>query len=137
MLTYNYSLISKIFEIWERNVDILIFLDEVSAKLNSCEENAKKSISEGNNDAYIKIMQQKAEIIAELPLDIKKYDESDIPAPVRKFISDRTSSFSASAKKAIELKSNWYMSQLLFNEDHQDGNPNNFDLFVQEVKKMS
>ena len=118
-------------------MDIVIFLDEISAKINDCERNAKKFISEGNNDAYITTMHQKAEIIAELPIDIKKFDGSDIPASMRKFISEKISSFSASAKTAIKLQSNWYMSQLLFNEDYKEGDLNNFDLFVQEVKKMS
>ena len=117
-------------------MDIIMFLDEISAKINDCEKNAKKFISEGDNAAYIKTMQQKAEIIAELPIDIKKYDESDIPAAMRKFISEKISSFSAAAKTAIELQSNWYMSQLLFNEDYKEGDLNNFELFLQKVKNM-
>jgi hypothetical protein len=118
-------------------MDILIFLDEVSAKISECEKNAKKFISDGNNDAYINTMYLKAEILAELPIDIKKYDENTLSPSALKFISENINSFSTSAKTAIKLQSTWYMSQLLFNEDYKEGDPNNFELFVQKVKKMS
>lgn len=118
-------------------MDMMTFLDENLVKISECEENAKKFLGEGNNDAYIKVMHQKANILAQLPTDIKKCDESKLSPHTQKFITENINSFSASAKTALELKSTWFMSQLLFNEDHKDGEPNNFVLFVQKVKAMN
>ena len=118
-------------------MDIMIFLDEVSASILACEKSGKKNLAEGKNEGYLADMHKKARTLADLSMNIKKCDISGLSANALQFISESIDSFSASAKKSIELKSPWFMSQLLFNEDYKEGDLNNFELFLQEAKEIN
>lgn len=117
-------------------MDIIAFFEEVAHNIHDFEDKAKLSLAEGRNDEYIKIMAQKAQTLASLPIEIKKYSMSALDEKAKLFLTQKINQFSSSAKNAQHFKSTWYMSQLLFDEDYKDGEPNNFDLFFEKLKSI-
>lgn len=118
-------------------MDIVKFFEEVACKIHNFEESAKNALDAGKNDVYIDIMEQKAQTLASLSLEIKKYPMASLKWKAQDLCTQTVAQFSASAKNAIRLNSTWYKSQLLFDEDYKEGEPNNFDLFLAKLKKLN
>lgn len=118
-------------------MDIIEFFEGIAKKIHEFEESAKNMLDAGKKDEYIKIMDQKAQTLASLSIEIKKYSLSSLNQTAQDFCMQKIPQFSASANNAIRLNSTWYKSQLLFDEDYKNGAPNNFDLFVGELKELN
>lgn len=115
---------------------IMTYLEQVGHQINTFEKNAKKALENNNSVEYKDIMRKKAELLASLAVQIVSYDFSGLPDAVKARINEQIAAFSASAKNSLELNSSWYMSALLFAEDHKEGAPNNFDVFLSELKGL-
>ncbi len=117
-------------------MDILEFCREVAENIHTYENDAKKALTEDNTKLYIDLMRKKALLLSSLAMEIPNKNMKSIPANAQVLVIKKLSSFSQSAQNAIQLDSVWYMSQLLFDEDYKDGEPNNFDLFLQELESI-
>ncbi len=116
-------------------MDILEFCKEVAESIHMYEQDAKKALGEENTKLYIDLMRKKALLLASLASEMASKSMKNLPANAQVLVMKKLPAFSQSAQTAIELDSVWYMSQLLFDEDYKEGEPNNFDLFIQELEK--
>ncbi len=118
-------------------MDILEFCKEVASSIHLYESDAKKALAEDNTKLYTDLMRKKALLLASLASEMPSKSMKSLSANAQVLVMKRLPSFSQSAQTAIQLDSVWYMSQLLFDEDYTEGEPNNFDLFIKELESAN
>lgn len=113
------------------------FLEARAAAVKAIEAEAE-SILHGSGDqaAYAAKMRQKAELLAALAEDsdalVTALEQSD---PVLgEAAGQRLEAFSGSAATSLRVGSVFFMSALLYNDDHKPGEPNNLELYAREVR---
>ncbi|MBQ4132668.1 MAG: hypothetical protein IJD04_02910 [Desulfovibrionaceae bacterium] len=115
-----------------KDMELLKWLEAVSDNIKQIESAAMKALEQGDAEEYKRGMNAKAVFLAEL---------ENAAAPHLEGVSEKSSAlvrsslsrFSAGAATALELNSIFYMSALLYPDEHRPGDPNNFELFVNEV----
>jgi hypothetical protein len=113
------------------------WLEEQSRAVRELEERARILIEEeGDQNGYEGVMRQKALLLAGLPDEGAAYLEP-LDSPRADGIRARLESFAASANAALEIGSVFYMSALLYPEDHQTGQPNDLDAFAEPVRALA
>ena len=90
-------------------------------------------LGKGDQTGYQALMRQKAELLAAL------YDDADalvdaLPGSKPIEAGARLEEFSGNAANALRIGSVFYMSALLYPDDHKPGEPNNLELFAAEVR---
>ncbi len=85
---------------------------------------------------YKDIMTRKAKLLACAPdMFAAEFPQPGNPeAAELSLVKDRLQNFASSAATALELNSTFYMSALLYPDDHQTGQPNNLELFIAGLK---
>ncbi len=99
----------------------------------SAEKQALASLKAGENDGYRQLMRHKAELLADMEQDVADL-VSQLPTPLASSVGGRIGQFSRSAAMALNLDSVFYMSALLYRDDHKEGEPDNLALFITEIK---
>ena len=106
------------------------WLGEAVARVRTLEEKGSSLL--GDDDAYRAVMLEKALLVAGLHEEsapfLKDLEEKD-----RAYPEDRLRAFSESAALGLRLGSVFYMSALLFPEDHQAGEPNELEALAAEL----
>ena len=75
-------------------------------------------------------MREQAELLAALA------DDADaLPGDVDDAVADRLARFSASAAASLQVGSVFFMSALLYPEDHAPGAPNDLEAFAAELDR--
>lgn len=101
-------------------------------------ENDAKALLEAdadNDEGYRKKMLEKAEILASLYERAQSFINT--ASANIKYETDKTlKNFSQNAKTSIKLNSVFYMSALLYPDDYQEGQPNNFKIFIEKLKNL-
>ena len=109
------------------------FLEEASASVRHLEEAAAAAIQQEDAETYRRLMHDKAELLQGLAHRAESKVEA-LPEALRQWVLQRLNRFSASAGQALQLGSVFYMSALLFPEEHQSGQPNDLENFTSEVR---
>jgi hypothetical protein len=109
-------------------------LEECAARTRRIEEEALKSLERGAHEAYRGAMRRKAELLLALPGEARPLLEGFAPH-ARRDILERLEGFAKSAGTALSLNSTFYMSALLYPENHRKGEPNNLEVFLGELRK--
>ena len=111
--------------------DELIFaLKSVAVEIRLIEADASVALHEqGDEGFYRNKMREKTEILRDLP-EIMKNRVDQLPRKEREKIALRLDRFSMSASTALKLNSVFYMSALLYPEDHRAGEPNDLERFI-------
>ena len=78
-------------------------------------------------------MTEKARQIANLSDECGPYLEK-LPADKKDAYAAEIERFSTSAKAALSLDSVFYMSALLYRDDHKEGEPDNLAVFIEKIK---
>lgn len=113
------------------------WLDGRIASLRELEEQAREVIEEqGDQAGYERLMREKALLLADLEeqgRDILK----EAGGPEADKLRQRLAAFSAGASMALEVGSVFFMSALLYPEDHQPGQPNDLERFAEFTHQLA
>ncbi|MGE4292159.1 MAG: hypothetical protein AB7E32_08120 [Desulfovibrio sp.] len=113
---------------------VVRWLEEVAAKVRALESQAQ-TVIEGKRDqqGYEALMREKALLLAGLG-DEAAERLTGASGPEAERVLARLEKFSASASMALEIGSVFFMSALLYPEDHVPGEKNDLDRFVESVR---
>lgn len=113
------------------------WLEKEAAEIRSIESEAHEALHDRNDDsAYRDLMRSKAmklASLAEQSRDIVGAAENHGLRPVM----ERIDRFSQSAAQSLEVGSVFFMSALLYPEEHKEGEPNDLDDFIDELKSLA
>ncbi len=109
------------------------WLEERCAFLRNLEAEANRTLYEKNDaDRYRELMRQKALFLSAIADEAGPYLAS-LPRDKASLAEKVLERFSASAENSLSIGSVFYMSALLYPEDHKDGQPNDLEIFAAEI----
>jgi hypothetical protein len=112
----------------------LTLLEEASARVATLEARGGAALIAGDNSAYDAAMREKALFLSRLYAmcadSLESLEEKD-----RAYAAARLRVFSASAAQGLSLGSVFYMSALLFSEDHRPGEPDDLAVLLAEMRR--
>lgn len=114
--------------------DFLQWLESRHKEIMACENNALDALKKSNIEAYNDKMREKAKMLSNLAYDSKPH-LSNVPENLRMKVEHSLDNFSRSAATSLKLDSIFYMSALLYRDDHKSGEPDNLEVFIGELKK--
>jgi len=110
------------------------FLMDKASAVKAIEAKAEAILlGTGDQTGYQVLMREKAELLAALADDAAALTAA-LPAPLGSAADSRLREFSGSAANSLRIGSVFYMSALLYPDDHKPGEPNNLELFAAEVR---
>lgn len=98
------------------------------------EKLALDCLDAGDKSGYSTHMHEKAIKLRDLHR-LAKSRLADVPENERYEIEDRLAAFSQGAAIALSLDSLFYMSALLYRDDHKPGEPDKLEVFIEELKE--
>ena len=110
------------------------FLQSYHDDVFACETRAKEAIDAGNSDEYKNQMRMKAQKMAAIEEASESHLEK-LEGAVRENTEAKLRQFSFMAQKGLEIGSPFFWSALLWNEDADPSDPDNLQLFINELKK--
>lgn len=114
-------------------LDVIEFLEKTSNMVNRIEAEGEAVIESEGQRAFQEKAEEKAEILAALGEKAWKLTEK-IEGDLGKEISQKLEQFSMSASAALRIGSVFFMTALLYPENHQPGDPNDLEAFIEELK---
>ena len=106
------------------------WLRERSAAVKACEQQAKAALYGGDNEpAYRERMRQKALLLAAAAEDAAPLLNA-LSGPEKDMVQERLEDFSRNAATSLRLDSVFYMSALLYPDDHREGEPDNLEKLI-------
>lgn len=112
------------------------FLLDAASTVKKIEDKAKQAIKKENDSRlYIDLMKQKAEYLVSLLEKAESALAKEANLDERKRVKSKLESFSKNASTALDLNSTFYMSALLYPDEHKEGEPNNLELLAQSLQK--
>lgn len=113
----------------------IAFLEERAARVRALEAEAAGALegAEGQK-GFEKHMRAKAELLAALSQDAKPL-LADLPEAQAAPLARKLKVFSAGASNSLRIGSVFYMSALLYPDEHKPGEPNNLEVFISELRR--
>lgn len=112
----------------------LNFLREQIRHVSEIEASAQNRLHDaGDEAAYRDGMRAKAELLANLATNAAPH-LNDLPPEAKSRIEHRLNTFAQSARQSLDIGSVFYMSALLYPDDHQPGQPNTLELWLTELE---
>ena len=113
--------------------DLRLLVSDIAQQVTTLEREAREVLQRDySEESYRAIMRQKATLLASLHKlaapSIAKLPQTE----QTNIIDERLMRFSQSASNALNLNSVFYMSALLFPEDHEEGAPNDLEQFIED-----
>lgn len=119
----------------ENLVKIIDCLKEAAAKVRELEAEAEEALSNQDDaDIYRSKLEQKAMLIIDLESELEAFMTGLDPALSRR-IKAGLSRFALSAERGLGLGSLFYLSALLYPEDHVEGEKNDLENFIGFLKR--
>ncbi len=109
------------------------WLDVRCADITELEAEGKALREAGDAEAFREVMRKKAALLAGIAKEGDLHVE-DLPEKLKEKARLRLARFTASAENALALGSVFYMSALLFPDNHQEGEPNDLELLRDEIR---
>jgi len=116
-------------------IELIDFLEKTSADVNRIEAEANGLVEADGQLAFQAKMEDKAEILAALGEKAWKLTDK-IEGDLGDEITQKLEQFSMSASTALRIGSVFFMTALLFPEDHKPGEPNDLEVYIEELKKL-
>lgn len=110
------------------------WLEERNREVLNLEARGGELLDTGDAGGYRRVMREKAELLADLA-DDGSGKLFSLPEAMRPAVRERLAAFAFSAGSALELDSVFYMSALLYPEDHRKGQPNDLQAFADDLKR--
>ncbi|BCS87483.1 hypothetical protein [Pseudodesulfovibrio sediminis] len=120
----------------ETLLELIEFLGKTSAEVKRIEAEAEVVVETEGQVAFQIKMEEKAEILAALGEKAWKLTDK-IEGSLGDEITQKLEQFSMSASTALRIGSVFFMSALLYPEDHVQGEPNDLEAFIEELKKKN
>jgi hypothetical protein len=98
------------------------------------EAEAMRCVEAGDTQSYIAGMRAKAELLAELGEDVKPL-LAPLPGELRFKLALELDRFASGARTALRLNSVFYMSALLYPDEHREGMPDNLMAFIGRLER--
>jgi hypothetical protein len=114
-------------------LDLIVFLEKIAADVKRLEAEAEIVIQSEGQIAFQTKVEDKAEMLASLGEKAWKLTER-IEGELRNEIARKLEQFSMSASAALRIGSVFFMTALLYPEDHKPGEPNDLDVLIQDLK---
>lgn len=112
------------------------WLDLQASAVRELETQALKALNELKNEGeYRRLMKEKALLLISLPEAGAACVEL-LGEPQGRKILSTLKRFSKSASSAVSIGSVFFMSALLYPEDYKEGDPNDLEIFAQNVRSM-
>lgn len=112
----------------ELQTEFLGWLDDCRKRVDACEAHGKEAAEKMDDDAYRRCMQEKAEFLQSLFPQAEKL-LGELPGSIKEYPLTVLQRFSNNAASALRIGSVFFMSALLFPDDHKPGEPNDLDRF--------
>ena len=109
------------------------WLEQRHAAVMAAESRALACLEKGALPGHAEGMREKAGLLAAIREDVAPLLAAlpaDMDAQERERLHHRLRAFSASANNALRLGSLFYMSALLYPEDHKPGQPDDMQVFI-------
>lgn len=114
---------------------IVDILQDTARQIRMLEAEAQEALQRRDAIAeYRQKLQQKTLLLMELPERTADCLAS-MGADERSRIRSRVENFARRAEQAMELESSFYMSALLYPEDYQEGEKNDLENYIEELKQ--
>lgn len=113
---------------------LIQWLGERHAAIMAVERDALQRLEKGDIPGHTEKMREKAELLAALSEQAKPL-LAPLPGEPRFNLALALERFSGSARTALQLNSVFYMSALLYPDDHKKGEPDNLLLFIERVER--
>lgn len=114
---------------------LLDFLRDTAAAVRALEAEAEEALHKAKDEArYRAGMRRKAELLAALAHRAAPLLAA-VPEARRPAIAARLEAMSQSARRSLELDSVFYMSALLYPEDHRPGEPNDLEKWIADLTR--
>lgn len=111
----------------------IAWLNECCTAVAKLEQEAQTLLQEEKDtQKYRNIMREKALLLETLPGEAEKFLAA-MPEHIAAEASASLEQFAAGASRALSLGSVFYMSALLYPDNHQKGQPNNLEIFAAEM----
>jgi len=112
-------------------------MEAEAAAVREIERRAARALyGEGDEAAYRGLMREKALRLLELP-DTVAPELDGLEPDTAAMIRHQVGAFSYGAEKALRLDSVFYMSALLYPENHRDGEDNDLEAFVAALRRRA
>lgn len=112
---------------------VIAWLRTRHGEIMAAEREALARMEAGDIPAYTAKMHAKAESLAALARDAAPRLAA-LPEPLRDRLAAALKRFSQSAGMALRLDSVFYMSALLYPDEHKPGEPDNLALFIDRLE---
>ena len=114
---------------------LIIWLRNRHAEVMATEAQALARLDAGDTPGHNELMRRKAELLAAMAEDAKPLLEP-LPGEARFNYALALEGFSASARMSLRLNSIFYMSALLYPDEHKPGQPDNLTLCIDRMEKL-
>ena len=115
-------------------IDLIEYLETVNAKVKEIEAEGELALKSDGQMAFQAKLEKKAKLLAELAKDAWELTEK-VDGTLGNEIAQRLERFSMSASAALRIGSVFFMTALLYPEDHEPGGPNDLESFISELKR--
>ena len=111
----------------------LTWMQERLAGIDAHEAAAQAALQASDEKAYRAVLLEKAELLAALEDDAEALLPK-LPPAEQIFARQKLHGFASGAQFSLQLNSPWFMSALLYPEDHKLGDPHDLQVFVTELE---
>ncbi|MBQ7739478.1 MAG: hypothetical protein IJT59_07485 [Desulfovibrionaceae bacterium] len=118
-------------ESWAQFLD---WLTERHTKIKEAEDTAKSFLQKGDQEGYKEHLINRAKLLERMPLDARAVIDplpEDLKMPVERALQR----FASSASMGLKLGSTFYLSALLYRDDHGVDEPDNLAYLLDEMRK--
>lgn len=114
-------------------LELIEYLEKVNAEVKRIEAEGDAVLGSSGQDAFRAKLEEKAELLAGLAEDSLDLVER-VDGGLGDEIAQRMERFSTSASTALRVGSVFFMTALLYPEDHRPGEPNDLEVFIGELR---
>lgn len=114
--------------------ELISYLEDTAAKVRRLEAEGDEVIQAEGQNAFQAKLEQKAQLLAGLGEKAQKLVDA-VGGDLGHEIAQRLDQFSMSAGTALRIGSVFFMTALLYPEDHQPDEPNDLERFIGELKR--
>ncbi len=112
----------------------ILWLKKQHEEIMDCEKKAYECLDAGDKAGYSVHMHEKAEKLKDLDRLSRPFLK-DLDSGERAEVMESLARFSEGAATALSLDSLFYMSALLYPDDHREGDPDNLQKLIMRLEK--
>jgi hypothetical protein len=113
--------------------ELIAYLEKVNAEVGRIEAEGERALADEGQTAFQACLERKAALLAGLAENSEELVEG-IPGAMGDDIAERLERFSTSAATALRIGSVFFMTALLYPEEHKPGEPNDLEAYIMELR---